>query len=213
MCTVLILRLSISEVRDPVTHLQGFDVTDSHSLQIIYPALYNHISAGALPNSAERCDAPKCHPDTRVAIQDEILSWIRQRDDAVAHPERIKWVTGPAGTGKTAIMGSIADTCKDGGDLAAGFFFSSFSGSADRRSKRCFVATLAYQLQQHPALAPVRELILAAVAADPAVFKKGLEDQFEHLILGPLRHAKGCDAASYPKAIIIDGLDECEAEQ
>jgi hypothetical protein len=54
--------------------------------------LEDHISAGALHNSAERFDAPKCHPETRVAVQDEVFSWIcdGDRDD---EPKGIMWVT------------------------------------------------------------------------------------------------------------------------
>jgi hypothetical protein len=37
-------------------------------------------AAGAMRDSAERCDAPKCHPETRIAVQDDIYSWIVYRD-------------------------------------------------------------------------------------------------------------------------------------
>ncbi|KAJ2922532.1 hypothetical protein H1R20_g14563, partial [Candolleomyces eurysporus] len=156
--------------------------------------LREHIAAGALHNSAERCDAPKCHKETRVAVQDEVVSWIRHGDrDGV--PKKIMWVTGPAGAGKTAVMGSVADTCQRKGILAATHFFSSFSGSANRRSKRFLVPTLAYQLVQHKALPQVAERILLAVEQNPAVFDQMLEPP------------------EWPSAILIDGLDECEADQ
>ena len=113
--------------------------------------LREHVAAGALHNSAERCDAPKCHPETRVAVQDEVVSWIHH-GDRDGEPKKIMWVTGPAGTGKTAIMGSVADTCQAKGILGASHFFSSFSGSEDRRFKRHLIPTLAYQLVQHKAM-------------------------------------------------------------
>ncbi|RXW11453.1 hypothetical protein EST38_g14402 [Candolleomyces aberdarensis] len=175
--------------------------------------LREHIAAGAMHDSAERCDAPKCHPETRVAIQDEVIGWILHGDDE-AEPKKILWVTGPAGTGKTAIAGSIADTCHKKGLLACGFFFSSFAGLANRRSKRCLVATLAYQLVQHESLGDVGERILSSVERNPAIFERQLEVQLDQLLLQPLREARrDLDAASWPKVIIIDGLDECEAEQ
>lgn len=34
------------------------------------------ISTGALHNSAERYDAPKCHPQTREVVLKEIMDWI-----------------------------------------------------------------------------------------------------------------------------------------
>ncbi|KAJ2929863.1 hypothetical protein H1R20_g7229, partial [Candolleomyces eurysporus] len=175
--------------------------------------LRDHIAAGAMHDSAERCDAPKCHPETRVAVQDEIVSWILHGDDA-EEPKKVLWVTGPAGGGKTAIMGSTADTCHKKGLLACAFFFSSFAGTVDRRTKRCFVATLAYQLVQHDALRDVGERILSRVERNPAIFERQLEVQLDQLLLQPLRESmKAPDSSTWPKVIVVDGLDECEAEQ
>ncbi|KAJ2916266.1 hypothetical protein MD484_g4158, partial [Candolleomyces efflorescens] len=171
--------------------------------------LQEHMAAGAMPDSAERCDAPKCHPETRVAVQDELIGWIEHGDEE-EEPKRIIWVTGPAGGGKTAIMGSIAETCQKTGLLACGFFFSSFTGSTNRRFKRCLVATLAYQLVQQPALRDVGERILSCVEQDPAIFERQLEVQLDRLLVQPLREIRR--DVQLPKIILIDGLDECQAE-
>ncbi|RXW16695.1 hypothetical protein EST38_g9159 [Candolleomyces aberdarensis] len=173
--------------------------------------LREHIAAGALHNSDERCDAPKCLPETRVAVQGEVVSWICD-GDSDDDPKEIMWVTGPAGSGKTAIMGSVADTCQGKGILGAAHFFSSFSGSANRRSKRFLVPTLAYQFVQHKSMALVADQILSAVEHNPAVFDQKLEVQLDQLILEPLRTCREGRSA-WPKVIIIDGLDECEAMQ
>ena len=100
----------------------------------------------ALDDSAERCDAPKCHPETRVAVQDDLYSWIKDGDvvDSAMGPRKIKWITGPAGTGKTAVMGSLADRCAADGVLGATFFFASWSASSGRRRKTAFVTTIAH---------------------------------------------------------------------
>ncbi|RXW12894.1 hypothetical protein EST38_g12958 [Candolleomyces aberdarensis] len=173
--------------------------------------LREHIAAGAMHNSDERCDAPKCHPETRVAVQDEVVGWICD-GDSDDDPKEIMWVTGPAGSGKTAIMGSVADTCQGKGILGATHFFSSFTGSANRRSKRFLVPTLAYQFVQHKAMTLVADRILSAVEHNPAVFDHKLEVQLDQLILEPLRACQEGRGA-WPKVIIIDGLDECEAVQ
>lgn len=186
-----------------------------HSASRVLNHLANHISPGAINDSEERCDAPKCMPETRVAVQDEILSWITDghRD---ASPKKILWVTGPAGTGKTAILGTIADRYKEKGLLAASFFFSSFFGSRDRRSKKCLISTLAYQLLQHSSMqaAGVHAVTLQSIERDPAIFQKRLQTQLDGLILDGLRsteHARKDDVSPpYPMAIIIDGLDECD---
>ncbi|KAJ2913641.1 hypothetical protein MD484_g6780, partial [Candolleomyces efflorescens] len=174
--------------------------------------LREHVAAGALHNSAERCDAPKCHPETRVAVQDEVVSWIRD-GDADEEPKKIMWVTGPAGAGKTAIIGSVAATCQGKGILGAAHFFSALSASANRRSKRYLVPTLAYQLAQHKAMANVAEEIFSAVERNPLVFEQTLEAQLDQLILEPLRACRDHPQVEWPRAILIDGLDECEADQ
>lgn len=175
--------------------------------------LCDNSALGALHNSSERCDAPKCHPETRVAVQEEILSWIThgERDDL---PKKVLWMSGPAGTGKTAIAGSVAETCKERGLLAATFFFSSSPGSQERRSKKCLVATIAYQLLQHDSLKDVRRRILLCVHKNPGIFQTRLKDQLEELVLKPLREfqQEGGDASGWPKVVIIDGLDEVEPD-
>ncbi|KAF5324660.1 hypothetical protein D9611_004160 [Ephemerocybe angulata] len=175
--------------------------------------LEEKIAPGALHNSDERCDAPKCHPETRVAVQEEILSWISQ-GDADAQPKKMMWISGPAGSGKTAIAGSVAEACKEQGILAASFFFSSFSGALNRRHKGCFIRTIAYQLGQHPTLADFGQRMLSHIDRDPAVLNLRLGEQLEALILKPLREGRAKDTRDsvLPKVIIIDGLDECGLE-
>ncbi|KAJ2925946.1 hypothetical protein H1R20_g11139, partial [Candolleomyces eurysporus] len=170
------------------------------------------IAAGAIHDSRERCDAPKCHPDTRVAVQDDLYSWITDGDGETDQPKKIKWVTGPAGTGKTAVMGSLSERCKGGGVLAATFFFASWSASIGRRQKTALVATLAHQLARyHPDL---REEISKVIEADSDIFDKNLHTQMEVLVLGPLKEiACRPNRPGLRGAIIIDGVDECEAEQ
>ncbi|KAF5339415.1 hypothetical protein D9611_009865 [Ephemerocybe angulata] len=177
--------------------------------------LIANMAPGAIHNSDERCEAPKCLKDTRVAVQEDIMSWI-EAGDQDAQPTRIMWVTGPAGTGKTAILGTIADACKEKGTLAASFFFSAFAGSANRRTKRCLVPTLAYQLMNHGSIPGLREHILSSLVQDPLVFKKDMKEQLNALVLKGLyrvTHDLIGDDDGVPRVIVIDGLDECDVEQ
>ncbi|TEB33602.1 hypothetical protein FA13DRAFT_1812727 [Coprinellus micaceus] len=172
--------------------------------------LYTHVAAGSMHNSAERVDAPKCHEETRMAVQEDIFSWVS--DGA---PGQILWLTGPAGAGKSAIMGTVCDKLERTGHLAAAFFFSSFMGTVERKSKRGLVTTLAYQLQQHPDLDDrVGNAILRAVQRDPAIFRMSLREQMERLILRPIRasQAQTSSHSIHRMAVIIDGVDECGEE-
>jgi hypothetical protein len=169
---------------------------------------------GAIHDSDERCDAPKCQPETRVAVQDDLYDWILDGDGASEseHPKKIKWVTGPAGCGKTAIMGSLAGRCAANGVLGATFFFASWSASMGRRRKTAFVTTIASQLAEHRE--DLKDTISYAIEKNPSVFKKNLYIQMDILVLAPLREvALQSDRPQLRGAIIIDGVDECEAEQ
>ncbi|RXW12673.1 hypothetical protein EST38_g13180 [Candolleomyces aberdarensis] len=170
------------------------------------------IAAGAIHDSAERCDAPKCHPETRVAVQANLYRWIVDGDGEVEQPKKIKWVTGPAGTGKTAVMGSLADRCAKNGVLGATFFFASWSASMGRRRKTAFVTTIAHQLAQHRK--DLKSAISTAMDNNPGVLEKNLHVQMETLVLAPLREVvHQSEGPGLRGAIIVDGLDECEAEQ
>ncbi|RXW13696.1 hypothetical protein EST38_g12159 [Candolleomyces aberdarensis] len=173
--------------------------------------LASRIAAGALHDSDERCDAPKCHPETRIAVQDEIYGWIIHGDplaDSAQKTVEIKWVTGAAGTGKSAVMGSVADTCKQNGVPAVTFFFASYA-SPDRRRKTAFIPTLAYQLAEH--LPALKDPVTQAIRDKPLLFKKNLRVQMEALILTPLRQV--AVESNVSGVVLVDGLDECEAEQ
>ncbi|KAJ3514412.1 hypothetical protein NMY22_g14737 [Coprinellus aureogranulatus] len=175
-------------------------------------ALLDYFAGGALHNSAERCDAPKCHPETTADVQMNILSWITNEDQE-SDGEKLLWLAGPAGTGKTAIAASLADICEQRSLLAATFFFSASSGSPQRRTKSHFISTLAYQLIQHNAIHGLKEEVLAAINANPIVFGQRLLQQMQVLILNPLRRVRRSapNTATWPTIIIVDGLDECKA--
>ncbi|KAJ3501915.1 hypothetical protein NMY22_g18760 [Coprinellus aureogranulatus] len=170
--------------------------------------LESKISRGAAHDSAERGPhAPKCDKGTREAVQDDVLSWIDRGIEALL------WLTGPAGTGKSAIAGSIADTCHERGLLAGSFFFSDFAGQPDRYSKEYLFPTLAYHLIQLN-IPGLREEVLSAIDTFPSVFDKRLDEQLRILILEPLRKVdQTAIKSSTFKTIIIDGVDECKEDR
>ncbi|KAJ7910301.1 hypothetical protein B0H13DRAFT_1472512, partial [Mycena leptocephala] len=68
-------------------------------LHLLYRASANDASY----DSAERYPQPRCHPETRTSMLQELNAWSSQHN-----PEtRILWLHGPAGAGKSAIAQSF----------------------------------------------------------------------------------------------------------
>ena len=155
-------------------------------------------------DSNERFPQPKCLPFTRERILQRILNWIESDSS-----ERILWLSGSAGTGKSAIAQTISERCKQNGRLAATFFF--FRTSSERNTSKCVVATLAYQIAL--SVPRAKDFIASAVEDDPSVFSKDITSQLFQLIIRPLNlAAQGWDSTQQ-SLVIIDGLDECIDER
>jgi len=159
----------------------------------------------AFHNSSERYDKPKCHPHTRTAVINEIMTLASDEEKRAF----FMWLYGPAGAGKTAIADSIAELCHDGGRLAASFFFS--RGADGCKDAAHFVSSIASQLAM--AIPEIQEWISAAVDIDPLIFSRSLDAQMQALIVKPLNEAaraEGSAQSARPRFVIIDGLDECD---
>ena len=164
------------------------------------------MSPDALHNSLHQSNSPKCHPNTRTAVLKDILSWA---EDGTSETQ-VLWLHGPAGAGKTAIGHSVAEMSQERNQFAAGFFFS--RTAAGRNHEKCLIATIAYQLLQ--TIPEARSFIEAAAARDPLVFTQSLSSQIRHLIIDPLKQMlAGPHNPSFPRIIVIDGLDECSPQE
>jgi hypothetical protein len=169
--------------------------------------LQEKIVPGALHNSDERYDLPKCHPHTREAILQEIMDWIEDLD----RQTRFLWLHGPAGAGKSAIEQTIAELCYRMNLLAASFFFSRSIG--DRNKKTLLITTIVGQLVV--SIPEIREHVGNALYNDASLLTRSLEAQMDALVVKPLeaaaaRSTGGVDFMNpRPKVIVLDGLDEC----
>ncbi|PPQ87785.1 hypothetical protein CVT25_008829 [Psilocybe cyanescens] len=163
-------------------------------------------SLGALHNSGERFDPPKCHPNTRTAVLQKLMDWFI---GVFGWDNFVLWLYGPAGAGKSAIAQTFAEQCADKNALLASFFFS--RSDSRRNSEKAFIATLAYQLWLR--IPESRPIVETAISNNPAIFQLNFETQFRTLFLHPLLQlsSAGCFASAipFPNLIIIDGLDEC----
>ena len=162
-------------------------------------------SPEAFHNSSERFDAPKCYPDTRVAVLTKIMDWIIGRIAWVAY---IMWLFGPAGAGKSAIAQTIAEMCHDSGILLASFFFS--RSDPKQNNVKPLAPSLAYQIAVN--IPQVKSMVEGIVAHNPAIFQSSFKVQFNTLILEPLIRVSETQIFLYtqvPYLVVIDGLDEC----
>ncbi|KAF5321295.1 hypothetical protein D9619_000196 [Psilocybe cf. subviscida] len=169
--------------------------------------LLMHVARGAMHNSGERFDAPTCHPQTRMALQDDVVGWV----DEPPGGQLVTWMYGPAGAGKSAIAQTISQKLDAKGQLTASFFFSRTSSSEGRGDESALIATLAYQLSlSAPATKP---FIARAVYRNKLIFDLSLDAQVQALITHPLTATHQDDAGpQWPKVIVVDGLDECRKD-
>ena len=136
-----------------------------------------------------------CLRGTRKEVLWEIECWLTGERD-----QCIFWLNGLAGTGKSTIAQTFAETAFADGKLGASFFCS--RDFEDRSNLHAIFPTLAFQLAyQYPLF---RKELLQILKVCPDVGQESLCSQMEKLIVGPLK------ATRIPTLIIIDALDECK---
>ena len=142
----------------------------------------------------------ECLPDTRVDILQFIRAWV---NDAGSE-QRMLWLHGLAGSGKSAISTTIANTFRDSEQMGAFLFFD--RDVAERSNPTMVIRTLAHQLATFNPM--WGNAINAAVERHPNVLMSSLRRQFQGLISEPLlQERRGFEHT--PIVIILDGLDEC----
>ena len=113
---------------------------------------------------------------------------------------------GPAGVGKSSIAQTCAEQLKNTGRLGAAFFFT----VNQHNNPWHLFTTIAYELTTM--LPDYRVAVDERISKDKNVVDKRLPSQFESLIVEPLQELKKQGKRIQPKAIFIDGLDECLGE-
>ena len=139
-----------------------------------------------------------CLRGTRKGVLFQLECWLADKGD-----ERVFWLNGLAGTGKSTIAQTFAETSFADGKLGASFFCS--RDFEDRSNIQNIFPTLAFQLAcQYPEF---RKALLPILKANPETGRESLCSQLENFILGPLK------ATRITTLIIIDALDECKDQE
>ena len=151
------------------------------------------------PDAGYRCgNRQGCLRGTRQDVLRDIEHWSTDRQD-----QRVFWLNGLAGTGKSTIAQTFAETSFADGKLGASFFCS--RDFVDRSNLQMIFPTLAFQLAYKYPL--FREELLQVLKAIPDVGRESLCSQMEKLLVGPLK------TAPVSTLIIIDALDECKDQE
>jgi hypothetical protein len=144
-------------------------------------------------NASETCLA-----GTREQLLLDLTAWFDDRDPA---RERVFWLKGLAGTGKTTVARTIAARAHEQGRLAATFFFS--RNIAATRAPSAILPTIAYQLAHYQQA--FRSSVCTAIASDEDVSARVIAAQartlFDKITL--------VSVSNGPLLIVLDALDEC----
>ncbi|KAF2806347.1 HET-domain-containing protein [Mytilinidion resinicola] len=198
--------LGIFDVQIPLLYGEG----RQKALDRLRKAIREHnsinlpIATGASYNSHAEEHNSRCLPNTRTALLHDIANWANAEES-----KPIFWLSGMAGTGKSTIARTIAQSFASHGQLGASFFFK--RGEGERGNASRFFSTIANDLVAcEPGMLPG---IRKALDEDSAISDRVLEDQFEKLILQPLVGIKQACSQTLARVVVLDALDECEQEQ
>lgn len=138
-----------------------------------------------------------CLEGTRVEVLQSINAWIR---DASAS-EKVLWIRGMAGRGKSTIASTVAHQWKYQ-SASAIFHFRRGQNEGDKG----LVCALARQLGGSTLVPQVKESILQSVRENQDIRQGRLREQFQTLLVRPL---SGLQNTSLPILLVVDALDEC----
>ncbi|KAF2857362.1 hypothetical protein K470DRAFT_260917, partial [Piedraia hortae CBS 480.64] len=145
-----------------------------------------------------------CLGKTREDIINDIVDWA-----TTAGEQRVYWLSGKAGTGKSTIARTVAHELESKGHLVGSYFFKRGKGELNQASN--LFPTVARQMAHF--MPEISDKIAAACHDSPAVIGKPLTSQFDALIKQPLLWYSTGFVTPDVRVIVIDALDECDAKE
>jgi hypothetical protein len=142
------------------------------------------------------CDKDSvCLETTRKTLLDEIKKWALDPD-----AERIFWLHGAAGSGKSTVANTIAKWLRVEGFLGASFSFD--RDTIGRNEPTFLFRNMAYQLSNFNER--YKECLMQAIAQHGKMHPHRLRQQLKIFIVDPMVKAN----INTPVVIVIDALDE-----
>ncbi|KAF6748282.1 hypothetical protein DFP72DRAFT_1074546 [Ephemerocybe angulata] len=142
-----------------------------------------------------------CTPGTRISLLATLLIWAMDRDSA-----HLFWLSGPAGTGKTALSKTFCAQLAQRGTYGASFMCT--VQKKDRQDVYLIIPTVAKILaEERPVFGKALEQVLLNDRSCRSPKTMSLNDQYSKLILEPAAKVFTADDLL---VICIDALDECK---
>ncbi|KAF8676950.1 WD40 repeat-like protein [Rhizoctonia solani] len=143
-------------------------------------------------------DRRACTKHTRTQILSELDQW-----SVDPQKPNIYWMNGMAGTGKTTIAYTFAESLKSRGLLGASFFCTRTSSECKDVGR--IIPTITYQLALYSM--SFQSAVVKVLGSNPDIGTRAITEQCERLIKEPIMQAK--DDIPDGLVVVIDALDEC----
>lgn len=151
-----------------------------------------------------------CLENTRKNVLKKILKWLKSTESN----EKILWIVGAPGAGKTTVATSIADELKKRGQPCSKFFAK--RDISDLSDARRIWPSIAYSLADRHYGVKAALMLALKDKRNTDVQDDSVLVQLEKLIKGPLEMDQKETGSRPPElpypTIIVDALDECYSE-
>ncbi|KAJ5634313.1 hypothetical protein N7528_002155 [Penicillium herquei] len=158
-----------------------------------------------------------CLEGTQVNILERIQSWLESPDS-----EKMFWLSGMAGTGKSTISRTVAKACHlnlrmvtrnpvEMRNMVLGASFLFDKNVDDRKTTKRLFTTLCRGLVEH--LPILKSDVCDVLSVHPNIGNESMSKQWKRLILDPLRLLDKRNMVPLTLVMVIDALDECESEE